>query len=63
MIHVKKNEHLFKAGDISRKAYFITTGCLRQYLINSNGEERNIYFKIENDWASELVSFLNNTDM
>jgi len=61
MIRVKKNEHLFKAGDISRKVYFIEKGCLRQYLINSNGEERNIYFKVESGWCSELESFLNNT--
>jgi CRP-like cAMP-binding protein len=61
MIDVKKNEHLFKEGDISRKVYFIERGCLRQYLINNNGEERNIYFKIESGWCSELVSFLNNT--
>ncbi len=60
-IQVKKNEHLFKAGDISRKVYLIEKGCLRQYLTNSNGEERNIYFKVENGWCSELVSFLNNT--
>jgi len=32
-----------------------------QYLINSNGEERNIYFKVECGWCSELVSFLNNS--
>lgn len=61
MIEVKKNEHLFKEGDISRNVYFIEKGCLRQYLINSNGEERNIYFKVESGWCSELVSFLNNT--
>ncbi|CAN5247920.1 Crp/Fnr family transcriptional regulator [soil metagenome] len=61
MIRVKKNEHLFKAGDISRKVYFIEKGCLRQYLLNSNGEERNIYFKVESGWCSELKSLLNNT--
>jgi len=60
-IQVKKNEFLFKAGEISRKVYFIEKGCLRQYLNNSDGEERNIYFKVENGWCSELVSFLNNT--
>jgi len=60
-IQVKKGEHLLKAGDISRKVYFIEEGCLRQYLINSNGEERNIYFKVECGWCSELVSFLNNS--
>ncbi len=60
-IRVKKNEHLLKAGDISRKVYFVEEGCLRQYLINTNGEERNIYFKVECGWCSELESFLNNT--
>ena len=34
---------------------------MRQYLINKSGEERIIYFKAENGWCSELVSFLNNT--
>jgi CRP-like cAMP-binding protein len=58
---VKKNEHLFRAGDISRKVYFVEKGCLRQYLFNKNGEERNIYFKVECGWCSELESFLNNT--
>jgi len=60
-IRVKKNEHLLKAGDISRKVYFVEEGCLRQYLINTNGEVRNIYFKVECGWCSELESFLNNT--
>ncbi len=36
-------------------------GCLRQYIINRDGEERNIYFKIESGWCSELQSFLNDT--
>jgi CRP-like cAMP-binding protein len=60
-IAVKKNEHLLKAGDISKKVYFVEEGCLRQYLINTNGEERTIYFKVESGWCSELVSFLNNS--
>ena len=60
-ILVKKNEHLLKVGDISRCVYFIEKGCLRQYLVNSNGEERNIYFKVEGGWCSELKSFLNNS--
>jgi CRP-like cAMP-binding protein len=60
-IRVKKNEHLLIAGDISRKVYFVEAGCLRQYLLNNNGEERNIYFKVEFGWCSELESFLNNS--
>src|SRR5258706_6852739 len=60
-LEVKKNEHLFQQGDISRHVYFVEKGCLRQYYINNNGEERTIYFKTENGWASELVSFLDNS--
>jgi len=57
---VKKNAHLLRAGEIARYVYFIEQGCLRQYYINNNGEDRTIYFKTENGWVSELVSFLDN---
>ena len=43
-IHVKKNEHLYRSGEIARQIYFVEQGCLRQYYINNNGEERTIYF-------------------
>ena len=59
-LEVKTNEHLFRAGEIARHVYYVEGGCLRQYYINNNGEERTIYFKIEGGWASELVSFLDN---
>ena len=59
-IHVKKNEHLYRSGEIVRWVYFVERGCLRQYYINNNGEERTIYFKVEDGWCSELVSFLDN---
>jgi len=59
-MEVKKNEHLFRSGEIARYVYFIDKGCLRQYYINNNGEERTIYFKVEDGWCSELVSFLDN---
>lgn len=59
-VHVKKNEHLYRPGEIVRHVYFVEKGCLRQYYINNNGEDRTIYFKIENGWCSELVSFLDN---
>ena len=59
-LEVKKNEHLFRSGEIARHVYFIDKGCLRQYYINNNGEERTIYFKVEDGWCSELVSFLDN---
>ena len=59
-LEVRKNEHLFQEGEIAKFVYFVEKGCLRQYFVNNNGEERTIYFKIEDQWASELVSFLDN---
>lgn len=59
-VYVKKNEHLYRPGEIVRQVYFVEKGCLRQYYINNNGEDRTIYFKIEGGWCSELVSFLDN---
>ncbi|MEO8712271.1 MAG: Crp/Fnr family transcriptional regulator [Parafilimonas sp.] len=59
-LEVKKNEHLYRSGEIARHVYFVEQGCIRQYYINNNGEERTIYFKTENGWCSELVSFLDN---
>ena len=59
-IRVKKNEHLYRSGEIVRQVYYVEQGCLRQYYINNNGEERTIYFKTEDEWCSELVSFLDN---
>jgi len=59
-LEVKKNEHLLRSGEISRYVYFVEQGCLRQYYINNNGEERTIYFKLDGGWCSELVSFLDN---
>ncbi len=59
-LEVKKNEHLYRSGQTVRYVYFVEKGCLRQYYVNNNGEERTIYFKVENGWCSELVSFLDN---
>ena len=59
-VQVKKNELLYHSGEIARYVYFVEKGCLRQYYINNNGEERTIYFKMEDGWCSELVSFLDN---
>jgi CRP-like cAMP-binding protein len=59
-LRVKKNEHLYRSGEKVRYVYFVEQGCLRQYYINHNGEVRTIYFKVENGWCSELVSFLDN---
>ena len=59
-LEVKKNQLLFHSGNIAKYVYYVEKGCLRQYYINNNGEDRTIYFKTEGGWCSELVSFLDN---
>ena len=46
-LDVKKSEHLFQSGEIAKNVYFIQKGCMRQYYINTSGDERTIYFKVE----------------
>ena len=57
-LSVKKNQHLFRDGDLVKQVYFINKGCMRQYYINKKGEERTVYFQMESGWCSELMSFL-----
>jgi CRP-like cAMP-binding protein len=57
----KKNEIVFRAGDIVKQTHFVLKGCLRQYYISPEGVERTIYFSIEGFWVGELMSFLHNT--
>ena len=57
----KKNEFIFKAGEVVKHTYFIMKGCVKQYYISAEGAERIIYFAQESNWAAELNSFLHET--
>jgi len=59
--HVKKNEILFKAGEVVKYTYFVLKGCIRQYYISPEGVERIIYFAEEGSFCGELMSFLHST--
>lgn len=52
--HYKKNEHLFRAGDIPRLSNFITKGCIRTYYAADNGTERTTLFAEEGYWTGDL---------
>ena len=55
---ILKNEIVFQPGDIVRETFFVTKGIFRQYFVNEEGQERNIYFTEEWNFAGELMSFL-----
>ena len=56
--NVIKNQILFHEGEIVRETYFVISGCLRQYYISPEGNERVIYFSTEGQWAGDLMSKL-----
>jgi CRP-like cAMP-binding protein len=57
--NIKKNEIVFKTGDVVKQTFFILKGCFRQYYVSSEGVERTIYFAQEGGWTGEMASFMN----
>lgn len=67
-IYLSKFQHLFKPisvpaktvllreGDISKKAYFISKGCIRTWY-NNNGRDITFQFFFENEGVSSIESF------
>ena len=51
--HYKKNEIMFKAGDVVKHTYFIIKDCIRQYYVSPEGSERIIYFAEEGAFTGE----------
>jgi CRP-like cAMP-binding protein len=52
----KKNEHVFRHGDVPRFNLFITEGCMRTYYVGEGGTERTTYFAEEGYWTGDLES-------
>ncbi|MES2701724.1 MAG: Crp/Fnr family transcriptional regulator [Bacteroidota bacterium] len=52
----RKNEYIFRQGDIPRFNIFITSGCIRTYYVGDDGKERTTYFAEEGYWTGDLES-------
>ncbi|AUC21754.1 cyclic nucleotide-binding protein [Polaribacter sejongensis] len=59
-IKKKKNEILLSNGKNSQVSYFVKKGCLRLFYINEEGKDVTRYIAFENQFATELVSFITN---
>jgi CRP-like cAMP-binding protein len=51
-------EFLQRAGDVSRYAAFVATGCLRSYVIDAKGKEHIVQFAPETWWLADAVSLM-----
>jgi len=59
---VKRKEFLLKEGDVAKHQFFVISGCLRTYTIDSNGKEHILMFAPEDWWCSgDLYSFISGT--
>lgn len=55
-----KNQILLPSGKNSQVSYFVVKGCLRLFYIDEEGKDITRYIAFENQFATELVSFITN---
>ena len=55
---IDARDTLLRAGDVAQHLYLIEKGCLRLYLIDSNGRETSTQFFFEGDVVSSMESFM-----
>lgn len=53
---LSKGEVLIRQGQIVKKTFFVTSGCLRSYCIDKNGKEHTLLFAIKGWWISDYIA-------
>lgn len=56
--YIKKKRNIVNEGEVSRYLFFVLTGSLRSYTIDSGGNEHIMQFAFEGHWVSDLASFI-----
>ena len=51
-----KGEALIRQGQIVKKTFFVTSGCLRSYCVDKNGKEHTLLFAIKDWWISDYIA-------
>ena len=51
-----KGEVLIREGQMVKKTFFVTSGCLRSYCIDKNGKEHTLLFAIKDWWISDYIA-------
>ena len=54
-----RNEFISKAGEVAKSSIFVLKGCLRQYIVNEEGEESIVYFAKERHFIGDLPAVRN----
>jgi CRP/FNR family transcriptional regulator, anaerobic regulatory protein len=53
---LRAGEFLQRAGEVSRHAAFVASGCLRNYVIDAHGKEHIVQFAPETWWLADITS-------
>jgi len=53
---LRAGEFLQRAGEVSRYAAFVASGCLRNYVIDGEGKEHIVQFAPETWWLADVIS-------
>ena len=57
---ISKGEVLIRQGQVVKKTYFVTDGCLRSYCTDKKGKEHTLQFAIKDWWISDFIAIYNN---
>ena len=53
---LSKGDVLIRQGQIVKRTFFVTAGCLRSYCIDKNGKEHTLQFAIKDWWISDYIA-------
>jgi CRP-like cAMP-binding protein len=51
-----KGDVLIRQGQVVKRTFFVTAGCLRSYCIDKNGKEHTLQFAIKDWWISDYIA-------
>ncbi len=57
VLTVSKKENLLEEDQYCEKQYFVITGCLRKFFVNSKGNERTTELALESWWITDNHAF------
>ena len=55
-----KGEVLIRQGQVVKRTFFVTSGCLRSYCIDKSGREHTLLFAIKDWWISDFIAIHGN---
>lgn len=58
MKRIRKNDFLLYSGNVCKELYYIITGCLRFYFIDTKGNEKTRFILYDNTFGTALHSFI-----